>query len=167
MSYETRAYDKPNDDGFPPDPVAVVVATGTHDVSRLVHLLNGGQVLIEQLLVGRRLREQVRRHNAGQAALKLLRQHGGPDFTDEQPTSDRLCAAVFGINGPWCTKPRGHTETRGDEGHEAFTADARYLWWVGGAAAIERVRWVRVVDPEIAADAQAERTADAADRGPA
>lgn len=87
MSYETRAYDKPNDDGFPPDPVVVLVATGTHDVSRLVHLLNGGSVLIEQLLVGKRLLEQVGRHNTGQAALKLLRQHGGPDFTDEPPNA--------------------------------------------------------------------------------
>lgn len=82
MSYESRAYDKPNDDGFPPDPVVVLVVTGTHDVSRLVSLLNGGQLLIEQLKLGRQIVRQVKRHNAGREALKLLAQHGGPDFTD-------------------------------------------------------------------------------------
>lgn len=40
--YESRAYDVVNDDGFPPDPVVVLVVTGTHDVSRLLNLLNGG-----------------------------------------------------------------------------------------------------------------------------
>jgi hypothetical protein len=85
VSYESRAYDKPNTDGFPPDPVVVLVVTGTHDVSRFVHLLSGGQPVIEQLIVGRRVREQVRRHNGGLAALKLLAQHGGPDFTQEAP----------------------------------------------------------------------------------
>jgi len=81
VSYETRAYDKVNDDGFGPDPVVVLVVTGTHDVSRLVQLFNGGSVLTEQLQVGKRIREQVGRHNGGQAALRLLAKHGGPDFS--------------------------------------------------------------------------------------
>ncbi len=84
--YETRAYDKPGD-AFGPEPVVVLVVTGTHDVSRLVNLLAGGQPVIEQLQLGKRIREQVKRHNGGQAALKLLRDHGGPDFTDEQKAS--------------------------------------------------------------------------------
>lgn len=82
MSYESRAYDKPNTDGFPPDPVVVLVVEGTHDVSRLINLFAGGSPLIEQLQVGQRMRDQVRRHNAGRAALELLAAHGGPDFTE-------------------------------------------------------------------------------------
>jgi hypothetical protein len=81
--YESRAYDKPNTDGFGPDPVVVLVVTGTHDVSRLVNLLSGGVPVIEQGALAERIRRQVRRHNGGRAALELLRQHGGPDFTKE------------------------------------------------------------------------------------
>lgn len=81
MSYESRAYDKPNDAGFPPDPVVVLVVTGTHDVSRLVWLFNGGTPVIEQYELGKRINRQLSAHNAGTAALKLLAEHGGPDFT--------------------------------------------------------------------------------------
>lgn len=73
MSYETRAYD--NEHG---DPVVVLVATGTHDVSRLVHLLSRG--LVEHVSLSQTLLRQVRRHNGGRAALQLLAAHGGPDF---------------------------------------------------------------------------------------
>lgn len=82
MSYESRAYDKTNTDGFGPDPVVVLVVTGTHDVSRLINLLHTGQPVIEQLQLGEQIRRQVSRHNSGRAALELLRQHGGPDFTE-------------------------------------------------------------------------------------
>lgn len=82
MSYESRAYDE-HDDGFGPDPVVVLVVRGTHDVSRLINLFAGWPPVIEQLSVGKRIRQQVRRHNGGRAALELLRQHGGPDFTEE------------------------------------------------------------------------------------
>jgi len=75
--YESRAYD--NEHG---DPVVVLVATGTHDVSRLVNLLNRGNT--EQLGLGSKVVRQVRRHNAGRAALRLLRDHGGPDFTNDE-----------------------------------------------------------------------------------
>ncbi len=85
MSVETRAYDKPNDDGFPPDPVVVLVATGTHDVSRLVQALAAGNS--EQVKQADTLAKQLRRHNAGRAALSLLKQHGGTDFT-EHPADD-------------------------------------------------------------------------------
>jgi hypothetical protein len=81
--YESRAYDVTNDDGFGPDPVVVLVVTGTHDVSRLLNLLNGGTPLCEQIRLGQRLARQVARHNAGRAALKLLSQHGGPDLLEK------------------------------------------------------------------------------------
>jgi len=84
MSYESRAYDKANGDGFPPDPVVVLVVTGTHDVSRLINLFAAGQPVSEQISLGRRIRAQVRRHNAGRTALELLRAHGGPDFIEEK-----------------------------------------------------------------------------------
>lgn len=80
--YESHAYEQVNDDGFPPDPVVVLVVTGTHDVSRLLNLLNGGSVLCEQLSVGEQLARQVARHNAGRAAMKLLARHGGPDLLE-------------------------------------------------------------------------------------
>lgn len=77
MSYETRAYD--NEYG---QPVVVLVTTGTHDVSRLINLLAGSRMaLCEHMTVSQTLLRQVKRHNGGQAALKLLAAHGGPDLT--------------------------------------------------------------------------------------
>lgn len=73
MSYETRAYD--NEHG---DPVVVLVATGTHDVSRLTMLLSRGNC--EQVDLSEQVLRQVRRHNGGRAALQLLAAHGGPDL---------------------------------------------------------------------------------------
>ncbi|MEV6879698.1 hypothetical protein [Amycolatopsis sp. NPDC051128] len=81
--YESRAYDRANDEGFGPDPVVVLVVTGTHDVSRMLNLLNGGQAVIEQLDVGQKLARQVARHSGGQAALELLAQHGGPNLLEK------------------------------------------------------------------------------------
>lgn len=83
MSYETRAYDNAHG-----DPVVVLVVTGTHDVSRLVNMLNGARANSEQVGLGRRVLAQVRRHNAGRAALALLRDHGGPDFTAEAEAAE-------------------------------------------------------------------------------
>lgn len=83
MSYETRAYD--NEDG---DPVIVVVATGTHDVSRLVQMLHSGNC--EQVRLAHHVRAQVRRHNGGRAALQLLAAHGGPDLLFPVGTVDKL-----------------------------------------------------------------------------
>lgn len=76
MSVEHRAYD--NEHG---DPVMVLVATGTHDVSRLLNLMSGASPNTEQRKVGDLLLAQVRRHSGGRAAIKLLADHGGPDFT--------------------------------------------------------------------------------------
>jgi hypothetical protein len=81
MSYQTRAYDSPGG-----DPVAVIVVTGTQDVSRMINLLAGSPANVEQLQTGQKLLKQVRSHNAGRAALKLLADHGGPDFTPDNTT---------------------------------------------------------------------------------
>lgn len=81
MSYESRAYDDPNTDGFPADPVVVLVVRGTHDISRLLHALNRGNVETTQL--ASQIASQCKRHNSGRAALRLLRDHGGADFTSE------------------------------------------------------------------------------------
>lgn len=78
MAYLSRAYTDEHG-----EPVTVLVTTGTHDVGRLVSLLNGSYVLVEQMLAGERLRRQIRRHNGGRAALELLKAHGGTDFTGE------------------------------------------------------------------------------------
>lgn len=85
MSYESRAYDEPARDGFGPDPVVVLVVKGTHDVSRFVSLLNGGQPVIEQIELGGRIVRQVARDAGGRAAIRLLAEHGGPDFTADTP----------------------------------------------------------------------------------
>jgi hypothetical protein len=81
VSYQSRAYD--NEHG---QPVVVLVATGTHDVSRLVNLLNNGNC--EQLDLGSKVLRQVRRHNGGRAALQLLAAHGGPDFLYDEPRAE-------------------------------------------------------------------------------
>lgn len=75
MSVEMRAYD--NEHG---DPVVVLVTTGSYDVSRLVGLLASGRC--EDHDMAERVRVAVRRHNGGRAALRLLADHGGPDFTE-------------------------------------------------------------------------------------
>ena len=79
MSYEMRTYDNAHG-----DPVVVLVATGTHDVSRLVHLFVGASPNCEQLRLGELIRKGVRRHNGGRAAIRLLAAHGGPDFSGDQ-----------------------------------------------------------------------------------
>lgn len=96
MSYESRAYD--NEHG---DPVVVLVATGTHDVSRLVQLFNSGNC--EQVDLADTMLKQVRRHNGGRAALQLLAAHGGPDFLyDDDPKAevlDRSVTCTYGCYG--------------------------------------------------------------------
>lgn len=77
MAYETRAYDQAEN-----DPVVVLVATGTNDVSHLVNVLRGGHPGVEHVELSEEIRRQVRRHNGGRAALAQLKAHGGPDFTD-------------------------------------------------------------------------------------
>jgi hypothetical protein len=74
--YESRAYD--NERG---EPVVVLVVTGQHDVSRLVHTMTTAPA--EQMHAGRNLARQLKRHNKGHAALALLKRHGGADFTAE------------------------------------------------------------------------------------
>lgn len=75
MTYETRAYD--NEHG---DPVVILVATGTFDVSRLVALLSSGRC--EEVALAKQVRQQVNRHNGGRAALRVLKAHGGPDLLE-------------------------------------------------------------------------------------
>jgi hypothetical protein len=115
MSYQSAAYDKQNDDGFPPDPVVVIVATGTHDVSRLAHLLNGGAPVIEQYQLGERVRRQVRRHSAGRAALHLLHEHGGPDLLETAPPKDAELEKLIrlAISDPGAFVKRGHPTAGG------------------------------------------------------
>lgn len=81
MSYQTRAYDDEHG-----QPVVVMAVEGTHDVSRLVQMLMHGTC--EQYDVGERVLRQVRRHNGGRAALRLLRDHGGADFTEDEHGED-------------------------------------------------------------------------------
>lgn len=95
MSYETRAYV----DGYG-YPVVVMVVDGTHDISRLTHLLAGAPVTCEQLSVGQKLRRQLRRNNPGRAALKLLADHGGADFTGEADVAITHDVVMAFLNAP-------------------------------------------------------------------
>lgn len=79
MSYKTATLDEAGD--FGPEPIVTLTVSGTHDVSRLVHLLRRGT--IEQGVAGNRLARQLRKTDGGRAALELLKQHGGPDLTQE------------------------------------------------------------------------------------
>lgn len=112
---ESRAYD--NEHG---DPVVVLVVTGTHDVSRLVNLFMGGANLCEHMAAADRILSQVKRHNGGSAALKLLKDHGGLDFTGEEPalpdvvTPDVQAAIRKAIADPGALIPRGR-EYEGSE----------------------------------------------------
>jgi hypothetical protein len=112
VSYEAKAYDNAHG-----DPVVVLVATGTHDVSRLVNLFAHAKPfpLSEQVRLGRRLVTAVRRHNGGKAALRLLAAHGGADFTDdtELPSPSHI-ELMRAIADPGAVLPRGH-----------FTADGK------------------------------------------
>lgn len=76
--YQSRAYD--GDDG---QPVVVIVASGTHDVSRLAATLARG--VCEQAALSAAVTRQVNRHNGGRAALALLARHGGPDLLAPVP----------------------------------------------------------------------------------
>ena len=74
MAVDTRGYTDEHG-----DPVVVYVARGTFDVSRILGLLSRGRV--EDCAAWERLTRQVRRSRSGRAAMKLLADHGGPDFT--------------------------------------------------------------------------------------
>lgn len=90
MSYEFRTYDADNG-----DPVVVLVATGPHDVSRVVQALTHGNC--EQMSIGMKIVRSLKRHNKGRFALALLKAHGGTDFTD--PDDQALVLAIADRQG--------------------------------------------------------------------
>lgn len=82
MSYEIRVAETDHGDGFGPDPTVTLIVSGSHDVSRLVHLLSKsgnreqGRVLDEVV-------EKLRANPGGLDTLRMLRAHGGNDYTGE------------------------------------------------------------------------------------
>lgn len=84
MTISTTVTELPDPgDGLGPNPKIVMTFEGTHDVSRIVHLLSRG--LVEHATVAVGLVRELRANPGGLAALKLLVLHGGPDFTHEYP----------------------------------------------------------------------------------
>lgn len=81
MSYTSRCYEKVDDITGDSDPVVVLVVEGYKDVSRLVNVLHRGNC--EQLDVRVRILRQLKRRNSGREALRLLKRHGGMDFTED------------------------------------------------------------------------------------
>lgn len=100
--YESRTYD----DEYG-EPVIVLVVTGQHDVSRLIHTFTGAPIVVEQLTVGDKLVRQLKRHNRGRAALALLAQHGGADFTEP---GDETEGCEWATRTPDGTRTRWHGE---------------------------------------------------------
>lgn len=120
MTVDTRTFDENN------QPVAVMVVKGEFDVSRLVNLLTTGRA--EDQGTAQRLARQLGRHNSGDRALALLRDHGGPDFTgvhgvDDVPAViiDLLGNIYLYVNWRFITKQLT-TEQR------TFWADAVEAW---------------------------------------
>jgi hypothetical protein len=80
VSTEVRVYDM--EDGHP---CVVMVTSGTFDVSRLAGLLASGRS--EDHRTADYIRRTLSRHRGGRAALKLLRDHGGPDLLTDTSTA--------------------------------------------------------------------------------
>lgn len=88
MTVESRAYDEAG------EPVVVLVVRGLHDVATLIRLMSADGH--RHSAVSKALRQKVRRHNTGQAALRFLAEHGGPDFTAGWLTDDQLAPLGVG-----------------------------------------------------------------------
>jgi hypothetical protein len=78
----TRVTDRPDDHGGY-NPKITITVQGTHDVSRITQLLASG--LVEHVIVAADLVRKLRKVPGGVAALKVLAEHGGPDYTQEYP----------------------------------------------------------------------------------
>lgn len=103
MATDLRVYD--NEHG---DPVVVMVTTGTHDVSRLVGLMQQGRC--EDHDQAKAILRGVRRHNGGRAALKVLAAHGGPDLlTSASAEPGTLAEKLAHIRK--CSKLAGYLES--------------------------------------------------------
>ena len=113
------------------DPVLVHVVTGTHDISRHVSVHSGGFARCEDLQYVEVMRKALRRRSDGRAAMRLLAQHGGPDFTladGELPDARKVLGEYIGevehryvqalnavlgsggASGPDVDRWRGHAE---------------------------------------------------------
>lgn len=85
MSYDYGTASHGLPDGAPArddwlhDPVVVIVASGSHDVSRLVQALRHGTC--EQAQLGAKVAESLGRDTVGRKALTLLKAHGGENLT--------------------------------------------------------------------------------------
>lgn len=98
MTTEVRVYDM--EDGHP---CVVMVTSGTHDVSRLANLLTSGRC--EDQATADYIRKTLNRHRGGRSALKLLKDHGGPDLLVDtapkaptvEPVRDWRTATVVGL----------------------------------------------------------------------
>jgi hypothetical protein len=77
----TRLSERAGDLG--PDPKLTITVQGTHDVGLVVHLLASG--LVEHIIVAAEAVRKLRKTPGGVAALKVLAEHGGPDYTTEYP----------------------------------------------------------------------------------
>jgi hypothetical protein len=78
-----RITEKPHDPPFERDLRVSISVTGAQDVSRIVQLLASGQ--IEHVMVAADMVRKLRALPGGVAALELLHEHGGPDYTTSYP----------------------------------------------------------------------------------
>ncbi len=123
MSYETYAYD--NEHG---DPVAILVATGTYDVSRVVALLHSGRC--EEVALAGQLRRQIARHNGGRAALRVLELHGGPNLLEPVQRAEdgvQVAGPVFDLVRLAVADPGAVTARRDGETVASWSARAALI----------------------------------------
>lgn len=93
MSVEGRVYD--NGHG---DPVVELTIVGTFDVSRLIELRET-RGRVEDVDLAASLRRKLRRTAGGRAALQVLKDHGGPDLTEEPKGSGIIVTVRDGETG--------------------------------------------------------------------
>lgn len=79
----TRISEKPDRGNHALDPKITITVQGTHDVGRVVHLFASG--LVEHVMTAAEMVRKLRALPGGVAALELLAEHGGTDFTKEYP----------------------------------------------------------------------------------
>lgn len=120
------------------EPSLVIVAEGHSDVGRLLDVLRFGYARCEHAQLAAQATRQVRRRNTGQAALRLLKAHGGPDLLDEVPDDAGMRKALLlATSDPGAVVRRD----RDDNGYESLphwqmrAVLATIVPWLAGARA--------------------------------
>lgn len=105
MAYKWATKSTGTDDDWFEGNTVVVVATGSHDCSRLIQALRSGNS--EQSRLGEQIARSLNRRPLGRRVAELLKRHGGEDLT-ELATHDELKDALLRLDdliGHWAECP--------------------------------------------------------------